>query len=121
MKECLYCKKSYRHDSQCYEKDSSNPCLIFDRDPRGKQLYLKNVRLDLEFGTVIPQLGKPDNNWTMHGIDKTITVNYFRKVEWKSNAKGLHGIYVWADIMYWSDENGVILEKTKRPRLVLCR
>jgi len=118
MKECPYCKRSYRHDGKCSEENSSKPCLVFERDPRGKPLYLDNVRLDLDFGTDIPQLRKPDDNWKMHGINKTITVNKIRKVEWNSNVKGLHGIYVWADITYWSDENGVIVDK---PRLVLCR
>lgn len=48
-------------------------------------------------------------------------MNKIRKVEWNTNAKGLHGIYVWADVMYWSDENGVVPEKKERPRLVLCK
>jgi hypothetical protein len=118
MRECPSCKRSYRHDGKCYEENSSKPCLIFERDPRGKQLYLENDKFQLDFGNDIPKIGKPDDRWQINGIDKTITVSKIRKVEWNSNVKGLHGIYIWVDYMYWSDENGVIVDK---PRLVLCR
>ena len=120
MKECPYCKRSIRHDGKCYEENSSKPCLVFERDPRGKQIFFK-TKLRLDFDVNIPKIGKLDDGWIMDGINKTITVNRILKVDWNTNAKGLHGIYVWADIMYWSDENGVIPEKAKRPKLVLCR
>ena len=118
MKECPYCKRSIRHDGKCYEENSSKPCLVFERDPRGRQLFVDNVRLKLDFGIDIPEINKPDDGWKVCGISKTITVKKIRKVEWNTNVKGLHGIYIWVDYMYWSDENGVIVDK---PRLVLCR
>jgi len=75
----------------------------------------------VDFGTEIPEIRKPNSDWMLHGIEKTVTINKILKIEWNTNAKGLHGIYVWADVMYWSDENGVVPEKQGRPRLVLCR
>lgn len=120
-KDCPYCKRSVRHGGKCYEENSSKACLIFERDPRGKQLFLDNVRFNVDFGTDIPEIRKPISEWTLHGIEKTVTINKILKIEWNTNAKGLHGIYVWADVMYWSDENGVVPEKANKPKLVLCR
>lgn len=121
MKECPYCIRSVRHGGKCSEEHSSKACLIFEKDPRGKQIFLDNVRFDIPFHAAIPEKGKPNNDWTIRGIDKTITVTRIIKVEWHSNAKGLHGVYFWADFWYWSDENGVVPEKKKRPKLVLCK
>lgn len=118
MKECPTCKRSVRHGGKCYEENSSKPCLIFEKDPRGKHLYQENAKLQLDFGTDIPKIGKSDDRWKVSGINKTITVTKIHKVDWNTSIKGLHGIYVWVDYTYWSDENGVIIDK---PKLSLCK
>jgi hypothetical protein len=91
---------------------------LYERDPRGYKKYLENVRFDVPFGANIPEIGKPTIDWTMRGIVKTLTVTSIRKIEWDSNAKGLHGIYFWADFWYWSDENGELPPDKLRLRLV---
>jgi hypothetical protein len=116
--ECNACLKNIQHDGKCYGKNGSIPCLIYERDPRGVKKYLDNLRFDIGFHLEIMEVGKPCDCWTISGISKTLTVTRIRKVEWHTNVKGLHGIHFWADIWYWSEENGELPPRKPKLRLV---
>ena len=122
MKECLYCKRSFRHDGKCSEEGSFKQCLIFERDPRGRLIYSDNQALKVSFGMEIPERNKPCDHYSISGISKTITILKINNIQWRKNKVGaLEGITILADIKYWSDENGIVPEKTEGPRLVLCK
>ena len=116
--ECIQCLKNIQHDGKCYGKDGSIPCLIYERDPRGVRKYIDNIRFDVRFGVDILEIGKPNTDWTIAGIAKTLTVTKILKVEWHTNAKGLQGVRFWADLWYWSDENGELPPSKPKLRLV---
>jgi len=118
MLECYSCLKNVQHDGKCGGKCGSRPCLIFERDPRGVRVYEDKTKFKLDFDDDIPEIGKPARNWLLSGVNKTITFTKIRKVEWNKDARGLHGIYVWADYWYWSDENGELPPEKPKLRLV---
>lgn len=118
MRECDSCLKHIMHDGKCYGKGSSQPCLLYEKDPRGVRKYEDNTSFRIDFDTYIPVIGEPDDKWLLNGISKTITFTKIRKVEWNKDARGLHGIRLWADYWYWSDENGELPPKKPKLRLV---
>jgi hypothetical protein len=112
--ECDYCLKSqYHHGGKCSGRHNSAPCLLFERDPRGKIMYLENARVSIPFGEQIPELHKDNDQFTLYDIKKTIQILRVNKIEWNKDARGLHGIFIYIDISYWSDENGVAIKKPK--------
>ena len=118
MQECAICIKQMRHGGECHGKWSANPCLLFERDPRG-ELKLMDTFLIVPFGRDIPELNKEFTEVTLSGIDKTITVTKFKKIKWERDKKGaLMGVIISMEIMYWTEENGVI---TKKPKLKLVK
>ncbi|WP_088186361.1 hypothetical protein [Desulfosporosinus sp. FKA] len=119
MNECYFCLLRNDHGGKCEGKISTIPCLLFKRDPRGCRKYLENIKFDVPFGIDIPEIGEETTDWTMRGVAKTLTITNIRKVEWNTNAKGLHGVHFWADIWYWSDENGEL--PPERPKLKLVK
>jgi len=118
MYECPTCLIHRDHGGKCEGKSDGKPCLIFKHDPKGRRQYLENVRFDIPFHAGIPEIGKENTDWTMRGIEKTLTITRIRNIEWHSDVKGLHGIHFWADFWYWSDENGELLPEKPRLRLV---
>ena len=118
LNECAYCKISkYHHGGKCSGKNSSQPCLIFDKDPRGKRVYFDSRFLSL-LGDTIPKINE-DILTKIKGVVKTIRFNRIDNAEWyKGKAGELLGVAIIGEASYWSDENGVIVDK---PKLVLCR
>jgi len=119
--ECGTCVKHIYHDGKCQGKNSYPPCLIYEKDPRGVKKYLDNIKFEIPFHIEIPKIGEPSTIWTLDGISKTLNFTRINKVEWHTNAKGLQGVRFWADLWYWSDENGELPEKKKKPKLVLVK
>jgi hypothetical protein len=113
MSECIYCKRHHDHGGKCQGTYKVTPCLLFERDPRGKWEYMLDTTLQVRFGSDIPQPFIDTNNYEICGIDKTLQIIKINKIEWNIDAKGLRGIIIYADIRYWSDENGVIADKPK--------
>lgn len=120
MNDCDYClKESWSHGGKCKGKtNSSIPCLIFERDPRGQRMYETNTPFKVKFGMDIPRLHEPNTDYFLSGIEKTITFTKFCKIEWDRDARGLHGIKIWADFWYWSDENGQLPPRKPKLRLI---
>ena len=116
--ECIQCLRNIQHDGKCNGKDGSQPCLIYEKDPRGVRKYIDNIRFDIRFGLDILEIGKPNTDWTLGGISKTLTITKILRVEWNTNAKGLQGVRFWADLWYWSDENGELPPEKPKLRLV---
>jgi hypothetical protein len=120
MRECDYClRERYYHGGKCNGKWDSKPCLLFEKDSRGCPKHVDNIKFKVSFGTEIPVPGKPNNDWTIAKIRKTITVTKIHKVEWDTDAKGLRGITLIADLWYWSEENGEL--PPERPKLKLIK
>jgi len=121
MNECEYClKDNYYHGGNCsrVKQYHSTPCLIYEKDTRGKPVRNEKIKLEVNFGSNIPELFKPDNDWVIDGINKTITVTKIHDVDWDTNTKGLHGITMTVDYWYWSEENGVLPEIIPKLKLV---
>jgi len=119
MRECNYCLRHLFHGGKCQGKGDGKSCLIFQRDPRGRREYLENDGFKIPFHVDIPEVGKINTDWEICGIAKTLTFTKIRKVEWHSDTKGLHGVYLWADYWYWSDENGEL--PPSKPKLSLVK
>jgi len=117
MQECAICIKQTRHGGECQGRHSFNPCLLFEKDPRGELKHM-DTYMKIPFGRNIPELNK-DFEATIGGIDKTLMVLKFGKIEWERNKKGaILGVKIEMEIMYWTEENGVI---TKKPKLRLVK
>lgn len=97
--ECDYCIKHEDHDGKCGGKYNNHPCLLYERDPRGKWNYKDNCLLPVLFSQEIPGLFK-DIDLYVIGIIQILVIDGF---EWYKDSRGLHGIYLSARIRYWSD------------------
>ncbi len=115
--ECQHCKRHNSHGGNCEGKYSVIPCLAFDRDPRGEQVY-KNVSIPVPFWASIPKLNEDCSMYTIGGVDKTFQITRIYSLEWDKDKTGLRGLLIDAQIKYWSDENGVIVDK---PKLTLVK
>lgn len=111
--ECDYCKKEERHDGKCNGKWDGKPCLLFERDPRGKWVR-EDCWLRLRIGGAIP---KPKSEIELifnDKIEKKVRIYAINNARWsKANKGGLTGIHIGLSIGYWSDEGGIIYEKPK--------
>lgn len=116
--ECNYCKRHIQHGGKCLGKEFGNPCLGFEKDPRGCRKYLEKLRFDIPFGRDIPCIGKSYDHWEINGITKTITFTKIHKVEWHRDGRGLHGIRMLVDIWIWSHENGELPPNKPKLRLI---
>lgn len=118
MDECDYCKNHIRHDGKCPGKyNNIIPCLNYEKDPRGKLVY-EDCILNLPFYLDAPELNKDCKYYQIGGINKTIQIIRINKISWHKDKTGLHGIKIYAEIRYWSEENGVI---KKTPKLTLVK
>lgn len=120
MHECDVCIRQQNHGGDCRGKWDMKPCLIFERDPRGTQVY-ENVKIPVPFWSDIPEVNKDTTDYTLGGVDKTIRIMKIDKIEWDKNKQGLHGIILHVRIMYWSDENGQVPKKSKKPMLQVIK
>lgn len=119
MRECDYCLIHRYHGGNCEGKYSPHPCLMFEKDPLGCRRYLDNQKLPVPFGFDIPEINVPCTYYQISGVDKAITVTRIKRVEWqRTGVKGLRGIVMLADIMYWSDENGELPPAKPKLRLI---
>jgi hypothetical protein len=114
LDECAYCIKHEDHSGKCKGKYNLVPCLLFERDPRGKRKFEDNIRLPVHFGMEIPQLLK-DNNLYECGIFQIIDI---RKIDWNINSKGLRGIVITANVRYWSEQCQFDFNKPPKLRLI---
>lgn len=112
-KECDYCKKELQHDGNCRGKWDSKPCLLFERDPRGKWIR-EDVWYCLNLGGKIPRPKEEIEATILRcNIDKKIKVYAINNAEWDIGRKGLVGIKIGLSVGYWSDEGGIVPEKPK--------
>lgn len=95
--------------------------MLFEKDPRGCPVHMEKIRLNIEFSYDIPVPHKPSKDWLINETNKTITVTKIREVDWQRNGKGLNGIFLIADLWYWSDENGALPPPSRKPKLKLIK
>lgn len=101
MRECDYCLKQISHNGDCPGKWLTQPCLIFERDPRGKQAQMR-VLLQILLGFDIPGIVEPVE-LIISGIVKTAKIIRIHHVGWLENGKGLVGIELDSIISYWTE------------------
>ena len=116
MDECDYCLKHVVHGGNCPGKSDGKLCIMFERDPRGVWVRVRN-KITVSLGREIPN---PDSEIevTINGVDKTLKIYKIHKIEWAFGPKGMQGLTIHFSGGYWSDENGVVV---KRPELRLVK
>lgn len=126
MHECDNCIRQIQHGGQCYGKDNSKPCLIYEKDPKGKWLVTE-AKLEVPIGYPLPNV-KDKLEVVFKDVDKTIEVlkilhleySYTQKIIYNKinrakskDQKRIDGILIGIRFGYWSEENGVIQDKPK--------
>lgn len=116
--ECASCIKNIEHkDGNCYGKNSSKPCLLYERDPLGERVW-EDIRMVFKLGESLPKPGEKIEV-EFGNICKTITVIKINSVSWEVGKKGLEGINIYMSVKYWSDENGKL--PPNKPKLKLIK
>lgn len=110
MRECDFCKKEIIHGGKCGGRWDDKPCLLYERDERGKWQRTK-VTLEVPLGHPLPIIGE-SIEVTIRDVEKTIRVYSIDQISW-DNRSGLRGVILDLTIGYWTEENGVITEKPK--------
>lgn len=105
MYECDYCIKQAQHGGKCYGKYDNNPCLIFEKDPRGKWV-VEDRRIRIPLGYPIPKIDD-EVELVLGEVDKKVKINGIKNMEWEiEGKKGIRGLIIKVIMGYWSDENG---------------
>lgn len=117
--ECGDCKLNFQHGGQCRGKNTTMvPCLLYEKDPRGKLMHTYCKELFIPFHLAIPKLKEECDYFEINGISKTLTITKINNVSWCKD-KGLHGINMDVEYNYWSEENGEL--PPNKPKLTLIK
>jgi len=113
-RECDFCLKEQVHGGDCRGKWDGKPCLLFERDPRGRWIR-EDTWFHLKLGGPIPKPKEEiEATFIMGNVDKKIKVYAINNARWKNDNKGgLSGILIGLSVGYWSDEGGIIHGKPK--------
>lgn len=103
------------HGGECAGKYSLSPCLLYERDPRGRWERTERT-LDADFSDELINEGD-SIDIIMDGVDKTIKIYRIMGMEWNKR-RGLQGIKIKIEFGYWTEQNGVAIQK---PKLTLIR